>query len=287
MLRRILFRLPTRASLSTISHRILASPSPSSSHLSKSFPLSSPFKSFSSSSRTSPILYPDDNDDCIHHDDDFPEAAEPPEKLDDELLRDVDSIVSSLHDFAADSAAAKLRLEQCDASASPELVSAVLSRLRNDWAAAFTFFLWAGTQPGYSHSIRQYHAMISILGKMRRFETAWSLVHEMRSSARGPSLLTPQTILILIRRYCAVHDVGRAINAFYVLKRFGFTPGIEDFHGLLSALCRYKNVEDAEHLLLCNEKTFPFETKSFNIVLNGWCNVLVRVGEAKRFWRDM
>ncbi|WOK93745.1 pentatricopeptide repeat-containing protein [Canna indica] len=60
----------------------------------------------------------------------------------------------------------------CDMSASPELVSVVLSCLRNDWAAAFTFFLWAEVQPGYSYSVRQYDAMISIPDKMRRFDTA-------------------------------------------------------------------------------------------------------------------
>nr|UPT49671.1 pentatricopeptide repeat protein AaPPR1126 [Agave angustifolia] len=125
--------------------------------------------------------------------------------------------------------------------------------------------------------------MISILGKMKRFDTAWSLVDDMRKQ----SLVTPQTLLILIRKYCAVHEVANAISVFHAFKKYGFYLGIDEFHGLLSALCRYKNVADAEHLLLCNEKTFPFETKSFNIVLNGWCNVLVYVREAKRFWREM
>ncbi|MQL72897.1 hypothetical protein Taro_005236 [Colocasia esculenta] len=210
---------------------------------------------------------------------------------DEELARDIAAVVSSLRRFVEDGAEARRRLEQCGVVARPELVQEALFRLRNDWAAAFTFFLWAGKQPGYAHSLREYHCMIGILGKMRRFDTAWSLVEEMKGGRPprhgGPSLVTKQTLLIIIRRYCAAHDVAKAINTFYAFKKFGLSPGIEDFQGLLGALCRYKNVEDAEHLLLCNEKVYPFETKGFNIVLNGWCNVVVRLREAKRFWREM
>ncbi|RWW38220.1 hypothetical protein BHE74_00056560 [Ensete ventricosum] len=283
MWRRILLRLPKLAPISSLPHRFLQP------HFLLLPPSSLPVPKFSSSvsCRSTPLVCQDDMDDCVLQDDHdgLLGAAPATEELDAKLLQDVEHVISCLRDFGADNAAARMRLEHCGVQASPELVAAVLSRLRNDWGAAFTFFLWAGKQPGYAPSVREYHSMICILGKMRRFDTAWSLVHEMRRS--GPSLVTPKTILILIRRYCAVHDVGRAITAFHSLKRYGFSPGIDDFHGLLSALCRYKNVGDAEHLLLCNEKEFPLETKSFNIVLNGWCNIMVRIGESKRFWKDM
>lgn len=81
--------------------------------------------------------------------------------------------------------------------------------------------------------------------------------------------------------------MAKAINAFHTMKRFGFSHGIEEFHDFLNALCRYKNVQDAEHLLLSNEASFPFETKSFNIVLNGWSNIMINLRESKRFWRNM
>ncbi|XP_058107743.1 pentatricopeptide repeat-containing protein At5g15010, mitochondrial-like [Magnolia sinica] len=206
---------------------------------------------------------------------------------DEGLIRNVETVLGFLRDFGRDAAEVKRRLEGCSVPASPELVAEVLSRVRNDWEAAFTFFLWAGKQPGYVHSVREYHSMISILGRMRKFDTAWALIDEMRGGKDGPSLVTPQTLLIIIRRYCAVHDVGKAIGAFYAFKRFGFKIGVEEFQDLLCALCRYKNVQDAEHLLLCKENVFPFDTKSFNIVLNGWCNMMVNLRQAKRFWWDM
>lgn len=205
---------------------------------------------------------------------------------DDSLDRDIEALLCILRDGTSCSEMRR-KLDQCGVVASSELVAQVLGRVRNDWEAAFTFFLWAGKQPGYAHSVREYHSMIAILGKMRKFDTAWALIDEMRTQTGGPSLVTPQTLLIMIRRYCAVHDVGRAMNTFYAYKRFNFCVGMDEFHGLLSALCRYKNVQDAEHLLFCNKNVFPLNTKSFNIILNGWCNVIGSPREAQRIWWEM
>lgn len=199
------------------------------------------------------------------------------------LLQNVKILVHIMEETRSNAYEMKKSLDQCEVTVSPELVSEVLSRVRYDWEAAFTFFLWAGKQPNYGHSLREYHSMISILGKMRKFDTAWALIDEMRAS----SLITPQTLVIMIRRYCAVHDVGKAINTFYAHKRFKFDVGIEEFQNLLSALCRYKNVSDAEHLLFCNQNVFPLSTKSFNIILNGWCNLSPNTREAERFWMEM
>ncbi|KAL4325850.1 hypothetical protein GQ457_11G015020 [Hibiscus cannabinus] len=200
---------------------------------------------------------------------------------------DVKKIMDLIHETGRNFLELKNKLEQCDVRVSSELVVEVLSQVRHDWEAAFTFFLWAGKQPEYALSLREYHSMISILAKMRKFDTAWTLIDEMRGGRAGPCLVTPQTLLIMIRRYCAVHDVGRAINTFYAYKKFKFDVGIEEFHSLLSALCRYKNVQDAEHLMFCNKDVFPFNTKSFNIILNGWCNVIGSPREAERVWTEM
>ena len=178
------------------------------------------------------------------------------------------------------------KLEECSVKPSNSLVVEILSLSRNDWETAFTFFLWARKQQrGYIHSVREYHSMISILGKMRKFDTARTLIDEMRKLS--PSLVSSQTLLIMIRKYCAVHDVGKAINTFHAYKRFKLATGIDEFQSLLSALCRYKNVQDAEHLIYCNKETYPFDAKSFNIVLNGWCNVIGSPRQAERVWMEM
>lgn len=206
---------------------------------------------------------------------------------DDGLAQDVKAILDILGGPGSGPSEIKFKLEQCSMTVSSELVVEVLSRIRNDWEVAFTFFLWAGKQQNYAHAVREYHSMIAILAKMRKFDTAWTLIEEMRRGNTGPSLVTPQTLMIMIRRYCAVHDVGRAINTFYAFKRFNLQVGLEEFQSLLSALCRYKNVQDAEHLLFCNKNVFPFKTKSFNIILNGWCNVIGSTRHAERIWLEM
>lgn len=229
----------------------------------------------------------DDDDNEDDGDDDHDKNSSQLHLRDDGFVEDVKTILDIIHKPGSGPYEIKQKLEDCNVKASSELVVEVLSRVRNDWEAAFTFFLWAGKQPGYDHSVREYHSMISVLGKMRRFDTAWALVEEMRRGKTGESIVTPQTLLIMIRKYCAVHDVGRAINTFYAFKRFNFQVGLYEFQGLLSALCRYKNVQDAEHLLFCNKNVFPLDTKSFNIILNGWCNLIVSARNAERIWEEM
>ncbi|XP_073065382.1 pentatricopeptide repeat-containing protein At5g15010, mitochondrial [Primulina eburnea] len=194
---------------------------------------------------------------------------------------DVETIVDILSTSPAQEKCS--RLDRCGVKVTHQLVSDVISRTRNDWEKAFTFFLWAGRQPEYDHSLREFHSMIAILGKFRKFDTAWSLINDMRAA----SLLTPRTILIMIWKYAAVHDVAKAIGAFYAHKRYKFEIGLVEFQALLSALCRYKNVKDAEHLLFCNQTVFPLNTKSFNIILNGWFGVIGDSREGNRIWREM
>lgn len=120
----------------------------------------------------------------------------PSSNLNPSLLHNVQTITSSLDNFSTIPNEAKQRLEECKVMLSQDLVSECLARLRNDWAAAYTFFLWAGKQPGYAYSVCDYHSMVAILGKFKRFDTAWSLVEEMRAN----SLVMPHTIMIMIRR---------------------------------------------------------------------------------------
>ncbi|KAH1083276.1 hypothetical protein J1N35_023037 [Gossypium stocksii] len=63
---------------------------------------------------------------------------------------------------------------------SSELVVEVFSWVLKNWEVLFTLFLLAGKQPDYAQSLREHHSMISIIGKMRKLDTASALVDEMR-----------------------------------------------------------------------------------------------------------
>ncbi|KAJ1285934.1 hypothetical protein BS78_03G315300 [Paspalum vaginatum] len=200
-----------------------------------------------------------------------------------EVARGVDAVVVVAESTGSNAADAVRAFDGCGAEASEPLVVAALARLRNSCGAAHAAFRWAAKQPGYAPGRRACHSMLAILAKHRRFDAARALLDEMRRA----STASPAAVLLLVRRLCASRDVAGAVAAFRALPSFGFHPGVAEFHGLLSALCRYKNVQDAEQLLLSSQKEFPFETKSFNIVLNGWCNIVCSVREAKRFWKTM
>ncbi|MFS8000338.1 putative tetratricopeptide-like helical domain superfamily [Helianthus anomalus] len=206
-----------------------------------------------------------------------------------ELEKRVGLIMDVIGQPGRDYTAVRKNLEGCNVAVSMDVATEVLSRVRNDWKAAFTFFQWARKQPGYTHSFRQYHCVIAILGKARRFNAAWALISEMKKGGRngGESMVSQQTLLIMIRKYSAVHDVDKAIKTFYAYHRFNLQTGVHEFHDLLSALCRYKNVKEAEVLLKRNKDVYPLTTKSFNIVLNGWCNVICSPREGKRIWWEM
>ncbi|CAO2166810.1 unnamed protein product [Urochloa humidicola] len=211
----------------------------------------------------------------------FPDHQQ--QQLPPDVARGVDAVVAAAEAKASSAADAARALDGCGVEASEPLVVAALSRLRNSCGAAHAAFRWAVAQPGYAPGRRASHSMLAILAKHRRFDDARALLDEMRRA----STASPAAVLLLIRRHCAARDVAGAVAAFRALPSFGFHPGVAEFHGLLSALCRYKNVQDAEHLLMSSQKEFPFETKSFNIVLNGWCNIIGCVREAKRFWSAM
>lgn len=88
-------------------------------------------------------------------------------------------------------------------------------------------------------------------------------------------------------RYVSANETEKAIRTFHALEKFNLNADLDAFYALLCALCKNKNIEEAEELLLSKRNFFPLETVGFNILLDGWCNILVDLIEAKRIWREM
>jgi pentatricopeptide repeat protein len=72
-----------------------------------------------------------------------------------------------------------------------------------------------------------------------------------------------------------------------MFERFKLNADMETFQSLLRALCKNKNIEEAEELLLTNRKVFPLSSENFNIILDGWCNIMPDIVEARRVCREM
>ncbi|TYH13422.1 hypothetical protein ES288_A06G138200v1 [Gossypium darwinii] len=172
-------------------------------------------------------------------------------------------------------------LDESGIKATLGLVCSVIWTLREEWRLAFLAFKW-GEKWGSSGE-KTYELMIWVLGNHRKFNTAWCLIRDLYRS----SMDTRRAMFIMIDRYAAASDPCMAIQTFHTMEKFRMSPDEEAFSTLLKALCRYGNIEEAEEIMLVNKKLFPLDADGFNIILNGWCNVLVDVVEAKRVWREM
>ncbi|XP_027343466.1 pentatricopeptide repeat-containing protein At1g80880, mitochondrial [Abrus precatorius] len=163
--------------------------------------------------------------------------------------------------------------------ANRDLVCSAIWALREEWKPAFLAFKWNC----HHNDEKVCNLMIWVLATHAKFSTAWCIIRDMHRS----SLSTRQAMLIMIDRYASANNPAKAIQTFNFMDKFRLSPDQEAFHALLTALCKYGNVEEAEEFMLVNKKLFPLETESFNIILNGWCNITKDVYEAKRVWREM
>lgn len=174
-------------------------------------------------------------------------------------------------------------LAQCELKLSDDLVVSVVNLNRFDWKLVYFFFRWVSRRSDYSPGCNVYNEMLDILGRSRRFEELTQVFDEM---SRREGYMNDRTFGILLHRYAGAHKVEEVIGIFNKRKEFGFEDDLFAFQILLTWLCRYKHVEDAETFFELKKKEFGSDIKSRNIILNGWC-VLGNVYEAKRFWKDI
>lgn len=71
------------------------------------------------------------------------------------------------------------------------------------------------------------------------------------------------------------------------MDKFKLAADYDDFLCLLRALCINMFAEEAEELIHFNKKCYPLETKSFSVILYGWCNIFVDMYQVKRLWEEI
>ena len=159
-----------------------------------------------------------------------------------------------------------VRLDHSGVGASPEIVEDVLKRFENAGMISYRFFEWAGKQRNYTHSILAYHTMIGSLAKIRQFEIMWDLVSTMRNKG----MLSVDTFCSIMRKYARMQKVDEALYTFNVMEKYGISPNLAAFNGLLSALCKSKNVRKAQEIFDKMKEHFVPDSKSYSILLEGW-----------------
>ncbi|VFQ95633.1 unnamed protein product [Cuscuta campestris] len=157
-------------------------------------------------------------------------------------------------------------LDQSGIRPSKELVEEVIKRFENAGMLAHRFFEWAGRQRHYDHSVKAYHAMIESLAKIRQYQVMWDLVNVMK----GKGLLNVETFCIIMRKYARAKKVEEAVYTFNVMKKYDVPPNLSAFNGLLSALCKSKNVRKAQEIFDGMKDRFAPNVKTYSILLEGW-----------------
>ncbi|XP_021854305.2 pentatricopeptide repeat-containing protein At1g80880, mitochondrial [Spinacia oleracea] len=152
--------------------------------------------------------------------------------------------------------------------------------LREDWKLALLAFELNENWGFETEKI--LGLVVWVLGTHQKFDVAWSLIRDWHRSGD-----TRQAMLAIIERYAAANNHEKAIKTFHFMEKLTLHPDQKAFYTVVSALCRYGNIEEAEEFLLKNKKLFPLETEGYNIILHGWCDIFVDVVEAKRVWREM
>ncbi|XP_014500612.1 pentatricopeptide repeat-containing protein At1g80880, mitochondrial [Vigna radiata var. radiata] len=195
--------------------------------------------------------------------------------LDDPLLPEFLELLKKV----AHSSSQAEGLRSSNFQANRDLICSAIWALREEWKPALLAFKWNC----HLNDEKVCNLMVWVSATHGKFSTAWCIIRDMHHS----SLSTRQAMLIMIDRYASANNTAKAIQTFNFMDTFRLTPDQEAFHALLAALCKCGNVEEAEEFMLLSKKLFPLETKSFNIILNGWCNITKDVYEAKRVWREM
>ncbi|CAH9106799.1 unnamed protein product [Cuscuta europaea] len=172
-------------------------------------------------------------------------------------------------------------LDQCAIKPSQDLIFLAIWDLRDRWQLAYLLFKWGEKWDCVPEKTRCL--VIWVLGNHKKFSTAWTLITDL---ARN-SIEVQEAVLIMIDRYAAANFPDKAIRAFQIMENFCLSSHQRVFFSFLNILCKHGFIEEAEEFMLVNKKLFPLGIDGFNIILNGWCNLVVDIFEAKRVWREL
>ncbi|KAJ8431133.1 hypothetical protein Cgig2_010066 [Carnegiea gigantea] len=173
-------------------------------------------------------------------------------------------------------------LDHSGVKVTPEIVENVLKRFENAGMLSYRFFEWAGRQHNYMHGVEAYHTVIGSLAKIRQFDIMWGLLGTMRN--RG--LLRTETFCIIMRKYARMQKVDEALYTFNIMEKYNVTPNLTAFNGLLSALCKSKNVRKAQEIFDKMKEQFLPDSKTYSILLEGWGKE-PNLPKARELFREM
>lgn len=173
-------------------------------------------------------------------------------------------------------------LDQSGIRISSEMLDDALKRFENAGMLAYRLFEWAGKQHNYEHSTRSYHTMIESLAKIRQYQIMWDLVNKMKTKG----MLNIETFCIIMRKYARAQKVEEAVYTFNIMNKFDVPSNLAAFNGLLSALCKSKNVRKAQEIFDSKKHEFVPDLKTYSILIEGWGRA-PNLPKAREVYREM
>ncbi|KAH8508970.1 hypothetical protein POPTR_005G181900v4 [Populus trichocarpa] len=157
-------------------------------------------------------------------------------------------------------------LDQSGVRVSEQIVEDVLKKFENAGMVAYRFFEWAEKQRHYNHSVKAFHTVIDSLAKIRQYQLMWDVVKVMKSKR----MVNVETFCIIMRKYARAQKVEEAVYTFNIMDKYDVPPNLAAFNGLLSALCKSKNVRKAQEIFDSIKDRFVPDSKTYSILLEGW-----------------
>ncbi|XP_072964794.1 uncharacterized protein [Typha angustifolia] len=185
---------------------------------------------------------------------------------DPNLINDICRILSDFRSPHHDLSSALLPFSSL---LSPSLSFAVLRRCRHLPVPCHRFFLFSLSLPGFRHTPDSLRLLASSLAAARLYPLLWSLLSDLYPDYK----FTPDLFRLLFRYYARAHLPDDAIRAFRRMPGYGLEPGIDDFHAVLSALCKNRLAEHAEPFFHNHKSQFEVTQKSYTILIAGWADL--------------
>ncbi|KAF5743282.1 hypothetical protein HS088_TW09G01348 [Tripterygium wilfordii] len=173
------------------------------------------------------------------------------------------------------------------------LLEAVFDYFDSSPKSLHTLFQWALKQPGFQSSPALFNLMINLLGKMREFDSAWSLVLDRIGTNEGLELVSCDTFVIMIRRYSRAGMTQPAIRTFEYASTLDLIRNSDSVTNLLEilldSLCKEGHVRVASEYFDRKKELDPNwvpTIRVYNILLNGWFRSR-KLKHAEGLWKDM
>ncbi|KAL3622803.1 hypothetical protein CASFOL_033411 [Castilleja foliolosa] len=149
------------------------------------------------------------------------------------------------------------------------LVVDVLRNLQNA-ELGVKFFLWAGRQIGYSHSMAVYNALLELLAGDKNDKVSDHFLKEIQND---DSQVLGKLLNVLIRKCCQNGMWSLALEELERLKDFGYKPSRVTYNALirvfLEFLCKVGNWRDALNMI--EKEEFQPDTLIYTKMIMGLC----------------